>query len=160
MVEIERIPDAVPQQEPLHAFANRPYTIYGQTYTPLINSAGFVERGFASWSGTGFEGKTTASGDPYELYAMTAAHPTLPIPSYARVTNLETGKSVIVRINDRGPFIDNRIINLSYVAARKLDIVGVGTVEVEVESVLPDAVDPPRPDRRLRVAPLFTIKPK
>jgi rare lipoprotein A len=138
LVDIYRIPDAVPKDEPLHPFANLPYTMFGKSYTPMLSSVGYKERGIASWYGTGFEGNITASGEVCELYAMTAAHKLLPIPSYVRVTNLGNGKFVVVKVNDRGPFHDDRLINLSYVAAKKLDMIELGTAEVEVESVMPN----------------------
>lgn len=163
-VDIDSIPDAVPIDEPLHPYANRPYTAYNESYTPILDASGFRERGIASWYGIGFEGKTTAGGDVCDLYSMTAAHVSLPIPSYVRVTNLENGRSVVVRINDRGPYQHpDRIINLSYVAAKKLDIILHGTAEVEIESVFPDTAPPSR-RAGVRVyernAPLMTINPK
>jgi len=136
---IDAIPDAVPKSEPLHRYANRPYIALGKTYTPLTATGSFKERGIASWYGKKFNGERTSSGEIYDMYAMTAAHPTLPIPSYARVTNTANQKSVVVRINDRGPFINDRIIDLSYTAAYKLGIVGNGSAEVEVESIAANA---------------------
>jgi rare lipoprotein A len=129
------IPDAVPRDEPLHRYANRPYTVFGQTYVPVVNRDPVRQRGIASWYGKKFHGQKTASGEPYDMFAMTAAHPTFPIPSYARVTNLKTGQWVVVRINDRGPFHSNRIIDLSYAAAAKIGIAGPGSGMVEVERV-------------------------
>ncbi len=134
---IDATPDAVPVAEPLHRYANRPYAALDQTYTPITAPGNFKQRGIASWYGKKFNGQRTSSGEKYNMYAMTAAHPTLPIPSYARVTNVATGKSVVVRINDRGPFLHGRVIDLSYTAAHKLGIVGNGSSEVEVESVKP-----------------------
>lgn len=125
--------DAVPRVETLNARANRPYTVFGRTYTPLTADVPFRQRGTASWYGRQFHGNRTASGEVYDMFAMTAAHPTLPLPSYARVTNLRSGRSVIVRVNDRGPFKDDRAIDLSYGAATRLGIVGQGTGEVEIE---------------------------
>ena len=125
--------DAVPRVEPLQPRANRPYTALGRNYTPLTADVPFRQKGRASWYGRQFHGNRTASGEIYDMYAMTAAHPTLPIPSYARVTNPGNGRSVIVRVNDRGPFKDNRIIDLSYGAATRLGIASGGTAEVEVE---------------------------
>ncbi len=130
---LNNIPNAVPRVEPLHRFANSQYTALGKTYTPLNTPGSFKERGIASWYGKKFHGKRTASGEIYDMYGMTAAHPTLPVPSYARVTNLSNKKSVVVRINDRGPFLRERIIDLSYVAAYKLGIVDNGSAEVVVE---------------------------
>jgi rare lipoprotein A len=136
---IDGIPDAVPRSEPLHRYANRPYNALGKTYTPLTSTGNFKERGIASWYGKKFNGQRTSSGETYDMYAMTAAHPTLPIPSYARVTNTANQKSVIVRINDRGPFINDRIVDLSYTAAHKLGIIGNGSAEVEIESLAANA---------------------
>lgn len=132
---IDDIPDAVPKSELLHRYANRPYVALGKTYTPLTAAGNFKERGIASWYGKKFHGQRTSSGEVYDMYAMTAAHPTLPIPSYARITNVATKKSVVVRINDRGPFLHERVMDLSYTAAHKLGIVGNGSSEVEIESV-------------------------
>jgi rare lipoprotein A len=136
--DLDQIPDAVPKHEALHPYANRVYVALGQTYVPETELKPFVQEGTASWYGRKFNGGHTSSGEAYDMYAMTAAHPTLPIPSYARVTALETGKSVIVRINDRGPFHSNRIIDLSYTAAHKLGITGRGQGLVRVESIDPD----------------------
>jgi peptidoglycan lytic transglycosylase len=136
------IPDAVPRSEPLNSYANREYVALGKTYTPLTAPGNYKERGIASWYGRKFHGQRTSSGETYDMYAMTAAHPTLPIPSYARVTNLINGKSVVVRINDRGPFLHNRIIDLSYAAAYKLGLIVAGSGEVEVESLAMDSNAP------------------
>ena len=137
-VNLDAIPDAVPKVEPLHRYANRPYIALGKTYTPMTVVGNFRERGMASWYGKKFNGQRTSSGEIYDMYAMTAAHPTLPLPSYARVTNLTNHKSVIVRINDRGPFMKDRIIDLSYTAAYKLGLIGDGSAEVEVDSIDPN----------------------
>lgn len=134
---LDAIPDAEPKLEPLHRFANRPYTVLGKDYVPAQELKPYRARGIGSWYGRKFHGQKTSSGEVYDMFAMTAAHPTLPIPSYARVTNLANGRSVVVRINDRGPFLHERIIDLSYAAAWKLDYVGSGSALVEVESVLP-----------------------
>ena len=139
-VDVSKIPDAVPRAEPLSASGNRPYTVFGVNYTPLPSSRGYRERGTASWYGRKFHGKRTSSGEPYDMYAMTAAHKTLPIPCYVRVRSLENGRSVVVRVNDRGPFLHNRVIDLSYAAAARLGIVANGTGLVEVE-----AIDPQQP---------------
>ena len=136
---LDGIPDAVPKSEPLHRYANRPYTALGKTYTPLTAAGNYKERGIASWYGKKFHGQRTSSGEVYDMYGMTAAHPTLPIPSYARVTNTASQKSVVVRVNDRGPFLHERVMDLSYTAAHKLGIIGNGSSEVEVESLAPDA---------------------
>jgi rare lipoprotein A len=135
---LDAIPDAVPKVEPLNRYANRPYIALGKTYTPMTVVGNFREQGIASWYGKKFNGSRTSSGEVYDMYAMTAAHPTLPLPSYARVTNLGNHKSVIVRINDRGPFMKDRIIDLSYTAAYKLGIIGDGSAEVEVDSIDPN----------------------
>ena len=137
--DLDATADAQPRAEPLHRYANRPYVALGQTYTPLTAPGSYKERGIASWYGKKFHGQRTSSGETYNMYAMSAAHPTLPIPSYARVTNLGNNKSVVVRINDRGPFLHDRIIDLSYTAAHKLGIIGNGSAEVEVESLVSDA---------------------
>jgi rare lipoprotein A len=134
------LPDAVPTDEAFHRFANRPYTVFGQTYVPVLDKEPRKERGLASWYGRKFHGQRTSSGETYDMFAMTAAHKTYPIPSYARVTNVRSGKSVVVRINDRGPFHANRIIDLSYAAASRLGIVDSGSAMVEVERVLPGTV--------------------
>jgi rare lipoprotein A len=136
--DIANIPDAVPKAEPRSASGNKPYSVYGVTYTPLSDTGGYRERGVASWYGKKFHGRRTSSGEPYDMYAMTAAHKTLPLPSYVRVRNLQNDRSVVVRVNDRGPFLHNRLIDLSYAAAAKLGILGTGTGVVEVEAVGPD----------------------
>jgi rare lipoprotein A len=137
-VNVARIPDAVPRVEPLSSNGNpQTYTVLGRTYHVMQSSQGYVERGIASWYGTKFHGHTTSNGEIYSMYKMTAAHKTLPIPSYVQVTNLENGRQVIVRINDRGPFHPNRIIDLSYVAAKKLGIASTGTGLVEIRSIDP-----------------------
>ncbi|MDO9468929.1 MAG: septal ring lytic transglycosylase RlpA family protein [Thiobacillus sp.] len=138
---LDAIPDAVPRDEPLHRFANRTYTALGNTYTPRTTRRGFSEEGLASWYGRRFHGRKTASGEVYDMYAMTAAHPTLPIPSYARVTALNSGKSVVVRINDRGPFHSKRVIDLSYTSAHKLGYIRQGSTRVRVESIDPASHD-------------------
>jgi rare lipoprotein A len=132
------LPDAVVKYEPYAKFANRPYAVFGTTYTPLLGSEPYVQQGIASWYGVKFHGQRTSSGEPYDMYKMTAAHPTLPIPSYARITSTETGKSVVVRINDRGPFHSDRLIDVSYTAALKLGLLGKGSHQVEVERLFPD----------------------
>ncbi|WP_299536929.1 septal ring lytic transglycosylase RlpA family protein [uncultured Herbaspirillum sp.] len=133
------VADAEPQVEPISKAASRPYKVFGKTYVPITDeNQPFIQRGIGSWYGKKFHGQKTSSGELYDMYKMTAAHPTLPIPSYARVTNLKTGKQVIVRINDRGPFHSNRIIDLSYTAALKLGYLGSGSSELEVERILPE----------------------
>lgn len=137
---IDETPDAVPKSEPLHRYANRPYVALGKTYTPMTIAGNFRERGIASWYGKKFHGQRTSCGEVYDMYGMTAAHPTLPIPSYARVTHVASGKTVVVRINDRGPFLHERVMDLSYTAAHKLGILGNGSAEVEIESLAPSAI--------------------
>jgi len=134
---LARIPDAIPKPEPLHRYANDAYKVLGHRYIPLPENAEYKARGLASWYGRKFHGNSTSTGESYDMYAMSAAHPTLPLPSYARVTNLENGKSIVVRVNDRGPFHPGRIIDLSYTAAYKLDILK-GVTRVEVEAVKPE----------------------
>lgn len=135
--DLEAIPDAVPRLEPLHRFANRPYTALGQSYVPDTELKSYRESGNASWYGRRYHGQRTSSGEAYDMYGMTAAHRTLPIPSYARVTNPTTQRSVVVRINDRGPFHAERIIDLSFTAAHKLGILQGGSGKVLVESIDP-----------------------
>jgi rare lipoprotein A len=137
---LQAIPDAEPKVEPYSAKGNRPYVVFGKTYTPLTDDKPFKQRGIGSWYGKKFHGQKTSSGELYDMYKMTAAHPTLPIPSYARVTNLANGRQVIVRINDRGPFHAGRIIDLSYTAALKLGYLGTGSSELEVERLLPEDI--------------------
>ncbi len=134
---LDQIPDAVPRVETLHRFANRPYTVLGKDYVPATALRPYRERGIASWYGRKFHGQKTSNGETYDMYAMTAAHPTLPLPSYVRVTNVASGRSVVVRVNDRGPFLHGRIIDLSFAAAHKLNIAGKGSGEVEVEAIIP-----------------------
>lgn len=134
---LDSIPDAIPRAEPLHRFANKPYSVLGRDYVPLKPTAPYRATGVASWYGRKFNGQKTSSGEIYDMYGMTAAHATLPIPSYARVTNPANGKSVIVRVNDRGPFHAGRLIDLSYTAAWKLGYIGNGSTQVEVEMVQP-----------------------
>ena len=137
-VDIASIPDPVPRMEPRSKYGNpESYVVNGKRYYILKNSNGYVDRGIASWYGTKFNGRRTSSGETYNMYAMTAAHKTLPLPTYVKVTNLRNGKAVIVRVNDRGPFHENRIIDLSYTAAAKLDIISTGTGLVEVRAINP-----------------------
>jgi rare lipoprotein A len=132
---LDAIPDAVPRHEPVLPRTTRPYTVFGREYQPMSKLQPYKARGIATWYGRRYHGNRTSSGEPYDMYAMTAAHPTLPIPSYVRVTNVANGRSVVVRVNDRGPFLDNRLIDLSYTAARRLDYVQDGSAEVEVELI-------------------------
>lgn len=156
-VDLNAIPDAVPRAEPLHRYANRPYSALGKTYTPMTETGRYKERGIASWYGKKFHGQRTAIGETYDMYGMTAAHPTLPIPSYARVTSVATGKSVVVRVNDRGPFLHGRIMDLSWAAAAKLGYTSQGSAEVEVESIRADGnvvVTAPVENASLKMEPI------
>jgi rare lipoprotein A len=137
---LENIPDAVPQIETHSASNFRPYVVFGKKYFPVSDEKSFRQQGTASWYGRKFHGKKTANGEVYDMYAMSAAHPTLPIPSYARVTHAKTGKSVVVRVNDRGPFHSKRIIDVSYVAASKLGLIGPGSGQVIVEAITNDDI--------------------
>jgi len=135
-IDISTIENAKPVPVPRSRYGNpSSYEINGQRYYVLASNENYTERGTASWYGTKFHGQRTSSGESYNMYAMTAAHKTLPLPTYAQVTNLDNGRSIIVKINDRGPFIKNRIIDLSYVAAQKLGITGKGTGYVEVKTI-------------------------
>jgi rare lipoprotein A len=136
--DLERIADAEPRAEALHRFANNAYVVFGRQYVPEREVRPFKQRGVGSWYGRKFHGQKTASGEVYDMYAMTAAHPTLPIPSYARVTNVANGRAVVVRVNDRGPFLHGRVIDLSYAAAWKLGYIEQGSTIVEVEAIVPD----------------------
>jgi rare lipoprotein A len=141
-VDVGRIPEPVPKAEPRSRYGNKAsYEVLGKTYHVMPDARGYVERGIASWYGNKFHGFMTSSFETYDMYAFSAAHKTLPLPSYARVTNLDNGKSVVVRVNDRGPFHDNRIIDLSYAAAVKIGVWPKGTARVEVR-----AIDPAHPD--------------
>lgn len=158
------IADAVPKREPITKAGNKsPYTVLGQTYVLLPSSKGYRQTGIASWYGTKFHGKSTSNGEAYDVYEMTAAHKTLPIPAYVLVTNLENNRQAIVRVNDRGPFVSNRIIDLSYAAAVKLGYADKGTAFVEVAAIdvdnwpprgMPDAMPVAVPPRRVEPAPL------
>ena len=140
--DIATLPEAVPRPEPRSAHGNPPfYDVLGQRYFVLGSAEGYLERGVASWYGPGFHTGNTSSGEPYDMYGMTAAHKTLPLPTFARVTNLRNGRSVVVRINDRGPFVANRLIDLSYTAALKLDMLREGTTLVEVRALTPGVPD-------------------
>jgi rare lipoprotein A len=134
----DSVPDAMPRIEPRSRYGNPPfYDVFGKRYYVLSSSVGYWERGVASWYGPGFHKVRTSTGEPYDMYGMTAAHKTLPLPAYVRVTNLQNGRSVVVRVNDRGPFVGNRIIDLSYTAAAKLDMLRNGTALVEVRAIDP-----------------------
>jgi rare lipoprotein A len=143
--DVSRVPDAVPRAEPRSASGNpRFYEVFGRRYYVLASAEGHRERGVASWYGEKFHGRRTSSGETYDMYAMTAAHKTVPIPAYARVINLQNGRTVVVRINDRGPFAENRIIDLSYAAAHRLDMIREGTAMVEIEIIGPGSPAPAR----------------
>jgi len=145
--------DPVPREEPLSRYGNSPtYEVLGKTYAVLPSGSGYKERGVASWYGTKFHGRLTSSREPYDMYEMTAAHKTLPLPTYVRVRNLRNDRSVIVRVNDRGPFVHNRIIDLSYAAALKLDMIGDGTSLVEVTAISFDEPSGDRPVRKVEPA--------
>jgi rare lipoprotein A len=168
----DAVPDASPRIETRARNGNPPfYDVFGKRYFVLSSSAGYWERGVASWYGPGFHKVRTSTGEPYDMYAMTAAHRTLPLPAYVRVTNLQNGRSVVVRINDRGPFVGNRIIDLSYTAAAKLDMLRNGTAIVEVRTIdastpLPavtastaPAAEPPAPAALSAAAVLDAVVP-
>lgn len=136
--DISKIPEPVPRAEPRSAKGNPPfYEALGKRYFVMANAVGYTERGVASWYGPGFHAANTSNGEKYDMYGMTAAHKTLPLPSYVRVTNLQNGRSVVVRVNDRGPFKEGRIIDLSRTAAERLDMVRDGTAFVEVRAITP-----------------------
>lgn len=138
---LDQIPNAVPKIEKIASGPSKPYTVMGTTYTPMTSLSYYKQQGIGSWYGKKFHGLQTSSGETYDMFGMTAAHPTLPIPSYARVTSLENGKQVIVRVNDRGPFLSGRLIDLTYTAAYKLGYVNKGSGRVEVELLLPDEIE-------------------
>ena len=156
--------DAIPRREPRSKYGNGPvYEVLGKRYTVMDSSSGYKERGVASWYGKKFHGNLTSNREPYDMYAMTAAHKSLPLPSYVRVRNLSNNKSVVVRVNDRGPFVNNRIIDLSYSAALKLDMVKTGTSLVEVAAISFDAPPGDRPTRKVtpeEPPPLSTSQPE
>ena len=134
---LDQVPNAVPKVENYDKYSNKPYTVFGRVYVPDVSTKPFVQTGLATWYGKRFHKQKTSNGEVYDMYAMTAAHTTLPIPSYAKVTNLKNNKWVIVRINDRGPFHSDRIIDLSYTAAYQLGFVNQGSAQVRVERVFP-----------------------
>lgn len=145
-VDLDRVLDAVPRDEPINQANTRPYTALGRSYRPFATHQPYRARGRASWYGKRYHGQQTANGEIYNMYSMSAAHTVLPLPSYAKVTNLSNGRSVIVRVNDRGPFRDERIIDVSYAAAYKLGFVNDGSAMVEVEAIVPgDPVPAPAP---------------
>lgn len=150
---LDSLPDAVPRLEPLRPASNRPYEVMGRTYTPLTALQPYRQTGVASWYGRRYHGKATSSGEIYDMYAMTAAHPTLPIPSYARVTNMKTGRTTVVRVNDRGPFLHDRVIDLSYAAAYRVGTLTDGSGLVTVELVIPGREPLPSRDGLVDVQP-------
>jgi len=158
--DVLAIPDAVPRAEPRSKRGNPPfYEVFGKRYYVLASSEGHVERGTASWYGPGFHSASTSMGEPYDMYAMTAAHKTLPLPAYAEVTNLRNGRKVVVRINDRGPFVGDRIIDLSYTAAAQLDMLLQGTAPVEVRVITPRSGSGSASPQRLPAAPAAAPPP-
>jgi rare lipoprotein A len=151
--DLASIPDAVPRFEPPSRYGNPPeYEVFGQRYRTLVSSDGFEQRGLASWYGTKFHGSRTSSGEPYDMFAMTAAHRELPLPSYVEVTNLDNGKRVVVRVNDRGPFVGGRVIDLSYAAAHRIGMVEKGVAPVHIR-----VVSPAEEARPMRVAANGTL---
>lgn len=151
-VDVSHIPDAVPKVENLSRSGNKPYKVFGRTYHVMASSKNYEQRGIASWYGTKFHGHYTSNGERYDMLAMTAAHKTLPLPTYVQVTNLKNNRKVIVKVTDRGPFENNRLIDLSYTAAKKLGMLGHGTAYVDVK-----AIDPLQYDRNThhQADPLF-----
>lgn len=144
-IDVSKIPEPVPKAEPRSRYGNKPtYSVLGRSYRVLPSAKGYVERGIASWYGSKFHGYMTSSFEPYDMYKFSAAHKTLPLPSYARVTNLDNGRSVVVRVNDRGPFHEGRVIDLSYAAAVKIGVWPNGTARVEVRAIDPDEPDDDR----------------
>jgi len=158
--DLASIPDAVPRYEPPSRYGNPPeYEVFGQRYRTLVSSDGFEQRGLASWYGTKFHGRRTSSGEPYDMFAMTAAHRELPLPSYVEVTNLDNGKRVVVRVNDRGPFVGGRVIDLSYAAAHRIGMVDKGVAPVHIRVVSP-AEEEPRPMRVAGTGALDALGPE
>jgi len=157
--DLDVLADAEPRIEPIYPPSLRPYTVMGQRFVPMTALHPYRERGHASWYGRRFHGNLTAIGEVYDMYKMTAAHPTLPLPSYARVTNVENGRSVIVRVNDRGPFLRGRLIDLSYAAAHRLGYINSGSAVVDVELLTPELIAAMNRERRDRPAPLASAPP-
>ncbi len=138
---LENLADPKPRSEPLHRFANNPYSALGQDFVPERTIKPFLQRGLASWYGRRFHGNKTATGEIYDMFQLTGAHPTLPLPSYARITNTQNGRQIVVRVNDRGPFLRNRVMDLSYAAALKLGYVEQGVAMIEIEAIVPSEAD-------------------
>ncbi len=158
--DVLSIPNAVPRAEPRSTRGNPPfYEVFGKRYYVLATAEGHIERGTASWYGPGFHSASTSMGEPYDMYAMTAAHKTLPLPAYAEVTNLRNGRKVVVRINDRGPFVGDRIIDLSYTAAAQLDMLLQGTAPVEVRVITPPSGAGSALPQRLPASPAASAAP-
>ncbi|PIW59008.1 septal ring lytic transglycosylase RlpA family protein [Shewanella sp. CG12_big_fil_rev_8_21_14_0_65_47_15] len=132
---VEHVPNATPKYEPYSRRGNKPYTVYGESYSVMNTDQGFTETGRASWYGEKFHGYETSNGEPYDMYSMSGAHKTLPLPSYAKITNLDNNKQVIIRINDRGPFHSDRILDVSYAAAYKLGMLGTGTARIKLDVI-------------------------
>ncbi|MGQ0579188.1 MAG: septal ring lytic transglycosylase RlpA family protein [Betaproteobacteria bacterium] len=140
---LDSIPEPTPKIEPVNKYTSRPYTVLGRTYAPHTQLTAYKERGVASWYGRRYHGQKTSSGEVYDMYAFSAAHTLLTLPSYARVTNVANGKAVVVRVNDRGPFHEDRLIDLSYAAAHRIGIIGQGSAVVEVEAIIPGSGEAP-----------------
>ncbi len=158
-IDIAKLVDPVPRYEPRSSRGNDPYKALGRWYHPLKSARGYSERGAASWYGKKFHGRRTSSGERYDMFVMTAAHRTLPLPTYVRVENLRNGRTAIVKVNDRGPFLHNRLIDLSYAAAYKLGIIGTGTGLVEVTAVFPDS-QPVQAETPVTGKPLVSRQPQ
>ncbi|CAE6888736.1 Lytic transglycosylase with a strong preference for naked glycan strands that lack stem peptides [Vibrio sp. B1FLJ16] len=154
-LSVDHIEDAHPRYEPYSLGGNRDYHLRGKDYQIVRNANGFTQQGLASWYGKKFQGHLTSNGEIYDMYSMTAAHKTLPLPSYVKVTNTDNGKTTVVRVNDRGPFHEGRIIDLSYAAAHKLDVVKTGTANVQIEVI---SVDKPTDVQSLDVHPKYVIQ--
>ncbi len=151
---LDAIPEPTPKAEPINRYASRPYTVLGHAYTPYTQLTPYKARGVASWYGKRYHGQKTSTGEIYDMYAMSAAHTILPLPSYARVTNLANGKSVVVRVNDRGPFHEDRLIDLSWLAAQRLGLIGRGSGMVEVEAIIPGGSPAAAPPAKPETAPV------
>ena len=141
--DLDSILEPTPKIEPINKYTSRPYTVLGRTYTPHTQLTPYRERGVATWYGKRYHGQKTSSGEVYDMYALSAAHTLLPLPSYARVTNVANGKSVVVRVNDRGPFHEDRLIDLSYAAAHRIGIIGQGSAMVDVQTIIPGSGEAP-----------------
>tara|TARA_B110000196_G_C21005879_1_gene595328 strand:+ start:12 stop:836 length:825 start_codon:yes stop_codon:yes gene_type:complete len=158
-VDVSKIPNATPKDEPKSRYGNpKSYVVFGKRYYVMESNKGFVEKGIASWYGTKFHGRRTSSGETYDMYGMTAAHKSLPLPTYVEVINLKNNKKIIVKINDRGPFHENRIIDLSYTAAIKLDILKNGTGLVEIRAIGTEQIGTIDSDKRSSVINTSVIK--